>query len=183
MPSQADIADCTEVMRVGSKSFFLASWLLPEWVREPALALYSFCRKADDDIDEGDESSAHIRLERLALRLEDAYAGFPSQSCVDRSFSAVVRAFDIPRELPEALLDGFKWDLEKRKYTSFSDVVGYSARVAAAVGGMMTVLMGGSTSVTYCRSERIPYSHKLVRGDPSCFASTSLALLPRKCSC
>jgi len=142
-------------MRVGSKSFFLASWLLPEWVREPALALYSFCRKADDDIDEGDEAGAYGRLERLTKRLEDAYAGFPAQSCVDRSFSAVVRAFDIPRELPEALLDGFRWDLEKRKYTSYSDVVAYSARVAAAVGGMMTVVMGGDTSVTFSRYESV----------------------------
>jgi hypothetical protein len=39
-------------MREGSKSFYMASWLLPAWMREPALALYSFCRKADDDIDE-----------------------------------------------------------------------------------------------------------------------------------
>jgi hypothetical protein len=32
---------------------------------------------------------------------------------VDRSFSAVVLAFDVPRELPLAMLDGFRWDIEQ----------------------------------------------------------------------
>ena len=32
---------------------------------------------------------------------------------MDRSFSAVVLAFDVPRELPLAMLDGFRWDIEQ----------------------------------------------------------------------
>ena len=38
------------------------------------------------------------------------------------------------------------------EYGSYSDVVAYSSRVAAAVGGMMTVLMGGRGAVTYARA-------------------------------
>ena len=94
-----DVAHCEEVMRVGSKSFFLASWLLPGWMRGPSLALYSFCRKADDDVDEGDEAGAAARLGRLQQRLRDAYAGNPAETCVDRAFSACVRAFEIPIEI------------------------------------------------------------------------------------
>jgi hypothetical protein len=47
-----DIAHCREIMRNGSKSFFLASLLLPDWMRGASLALYSFCREADDEVDE-----------------------------------------------------------------------------------------------------------------------------------
>ena len=32
---------------------------------------------------------------------------------MDRSFSAVVLAFDVPRELPLAMLDGFRWDIQQ----------------------------------------------------------------------
>ena len=49
---EADIAHCKEIMRKGSKSFFLASMLLPWWMRCASLALYSFCRQADDEVDE-----------------------------------------------------------------------------------------------------------------------------------
>ena len=43
-----DLAACEELMRGGSKSFFAASGLLPQRVRIPAIALYAFCRVADD---------------------------------------------------------------------------------------------------------------------------------------
>ena len=49
---EEDIAHCKEIMRSGSKSFFIASLLLPEWMRGASLALYSFCRQADDEVDE-----------------------------------------------------------------------------------------------------------------------------------
>ena len=147
-----DVAHCEEVMRVGSKSFFLATWLLPGWMRGPALALYSFCRKADDDVDEGDEAGAASRLDRLEKRLSDAYAGNPADNCVDRSFSACVRAFEIPREIPAAMLEGFRWDIERTDYHTCSHLVSYCSRVAATVGGMMTVVMGGRCAVMYARA-------------------------------
>ena len=147
-----DVAHCEEVMRVGSKSFFLATWLLPSWMRGPSLALYSFCRKADDDVDEGDEAGAANRLARLNQRLRDAYAGNPADTCVDRAFSACVLAFEIPCEIPEAMLEGFKWDIDRTEYHTYSHLVCYCSRVAATVGGMMTVVMGGRCAVTYARA-------------------------------
>ena len=149
---EADIAHCEEIMRVGSKSFFLATWLLPGWMRGPSLALYSFCRKADDDVDEGDETGAASRLERLQQRLVDAYAGNPADTSVDRAFSACVRAFEIPREIPEAMLEGFRWDISRAEYHTYSSLVSYCSRVAATVGGMMTVVMGGRCAVMYARA-------------------------------
>lgn len=147
-----DVATCERIMRKGSKSFFIATLLLPSWMAGPSLALYSFCRKADDDVDEGDIAGAAGRLAKLHTRLNDAYAGRPRNNPVDRSFSAVVLAFDVPRELPLAMLDGFRWDIQQVEYRTYSDVVAYSSRVAAAVGGMMTVLMGGNGAVTFSRA-------------------------------
>jgi phytoene synthase len=60
----------------------------------------------------------------------------------DRAFAAPVERFAVPRALPEALLEGFEWDADGRDYDTIEGVLDYSARVAAAVGAMMTVIMG-----------------------------------------
>jgi phytoene synthase len=91
------------------KSFEAASKLLPRAVRDPAIALYAFCREADDIIDEG-----HGGIEWLRERPALAYEGRPLGLPADRAFARVVQHFDIPRALPEALLEGFAWDAEGR---------------------------------------------------------------------
>ncbi|NNE87969.1 MAG: phytoene/squalene synthase family protein [Silicimonas sp.] len=134
-----DLAHCKAVIKTGSLSFHAASKLLPARVRDPALALYAFCRLADDEVDEGQEK-AHAVLE-LSDRLDLAYAGRPRNAPEDRAFAAIIEEFDMPRALPEALLEGLAWDAQERRYETLSDVRRYSARVAAAVGAMMCVLM------------------------------------------
>jgi phytoene synthase len=81
-------------------------------------------------------------LDRLRVRLDRAYRGAPHDHPVDRAFAAVVAIHGVPRAIPEALLEGFAWDVEGRSYDDLSGVLAYSARVASAVGVMMTVLMG-----------------------------------------
>jgi hypothetical protein len=48
-----DLQECVATMRDGSKSFFAASRILPQRVRDPATALYAFCRITDDVADAG----------------------------------------------------------------------------------------------------------------------------------
>ena len=50
----------------------------------------------------------------------------------DAAFAGAVERFHMPRELPEALLEGFEWDADGRSYDDISGVYAYSARVAAA---------------------------------------------------
>ena len=134
-----DLEHCRNVIRTGSLSFHAASKLLPASVRDPALALYAFCRLADDEVDEGDNKGRAV-LE-LRDRLDLAYAGRPRNAPEDRAFCAIIEQFDMPRALPEALLEGLAWDAVERRYDTLSGVRDYSARVASAVGAMMCVLM------------------------------------------
>ena len=136
----ADLADCREALRGGSRSFFLASFLLPSAFRESASALYAFCREADDVIDTNPDAAAG--LASLHARLDMIYgSGEPSRAS-DRALAAVVEAHGLPRSLLDALLEGFAWDAEGRRYDTLSDVFAYAARVAGSVGVMMAVLMG-----------------------------------------
>ena len=143
MPERAppiDLAACEALMRGGSKSFFAASGLLPQRVRIPAIALYAFCRMADDAIDEGGDDP-HA-LARLQHRLDAIYAGEPGALVEDRAMAMVVHRYRLPRALPEALLEGFAWDAAGRGYDTLDELHDYCARVAGSVGAMMAMVMG-----------------------------------------
>ncbi|MEE4187366.1 MAG: phytoene/squalene synthase family protein [Roseobacter sp.] len=139
MIAPADMEHCREAIRHGSLSFHAASKLLPAQVRDPALALYAFCRLADDEVDLKKDKVASVL--RLRDRLDLVYAGRPKDAPTDRAFAAIVDEFEMPRALPDALLEGLAWDAEERRYQTLSGVKDYSARVASAVGAMMCVLM------------------------------------------
>lgn len=135
-----DMQVCRRLMRGGSKSFFAASLLLPARVRGPATALYAFCRLADDAVDLGDD--AHAAMAALRSRLDGIYAGRPADIDADKALACVVRQHEIPRALLDALLDGFYWDAQGRRYETLADLHDYAARVAGAVGAMMALVMG-----------------------------------------
>jgi phytoene synthase len=138
--STDDLVACEALMRGGSKSFFAASRVLPARVRAPAIALYAFCRVADDAIDLADDPAAAV--ERLDLRLDAIYARRPQPFESDRALAAVVERFDLPRGLLDALIEGFRWDSEGRRYETIAELEDYCARVAGTVGAMMAILMG-----------------------------------------
>jgi phytoene synthase len=140
MDYRVDMRHCRRLLRSGSKSFFAASLLMPAYYRAPATALYAFCRVADDAIDQGDRQARALRS--LHRRLDRIYAGEPENDPVDRALTGVVHRFNVPDTLPRALMEGFQWDREGRRYETLSDVYQYSARVAGTVGVMMAVLMG-----------------------------------------
>jgi phytoene synthase len=139
MIAAADLTACTATLQTGSRSFALASIFLPDRARAPATALYAFCRAADDAIDLSDDQAE--ALDMLRGRLDAIYAGAPGDA-VDRAFAAVVADFALPRALPEALLEGFAWDVETRRYEDLPELIGYAMRVAGTVGVMMALLMG-----------------------------------------
>ena len=149
----ADLAACKATLANGSRTFLAASYLLPKAVRDPACALYAFCRVADDAIDAG-AATAEAALADLRGRLDRIYGeggidridgtdrDSDSAVAADRAFRAIVREHAIPRELPEALLEGFAWDAAGRRYETLADLHDYAARVAGTVGAMMALLMG-----------------------------------------
>ncbi|MBE7220333.1 MAG: phytoene/squalene synthase family protein, partial [Caulobacteraceae bacterium] len=81
-------------------------------------------------------------LRRLEDRLDRAYRGVPLPLPADRAFADTVTRFDIPREIPAALLEGLAWDAEGRRYATLAELHAYAARVAGTVGVMMALVMG-----------------------------------------
>ncbi len=148
--ARADMAACRTALANGSRTFLAASRLLPRRVRDPAIALYAFCREADDAIDIGGANAK--TLAALNARLDAIYAGAPAANAADRAFAAVVEDFAIPRALPEALIEGFAWDAETRCYDTLPDVLAYATRVAGSVGAMMALLMRARSPAQLARA-------------------------------
>jgi phytoene synthase len=137
---KSDLAACSAILRQGSKSFHAASLLMPARYRQPAMALYAFCRLADDAAD--GEGSDRGSVDAMRRRLDLAYAQAPIDHPVDRAFALAVHAHAIPRALPEALFEGFAWDLGRRRYRDLAELEAYAARVAGSVGIMLSLVMG-----------------------------------------
>lgn len=149
-PSPADLAACRQMIRAGSRTFYTASQLLPEPVRDAAFSLYAFCRVADDMIDtSSDMRGAISSLER---RLDGIYRLRPGPYPADRAFAEIVAQFAIPRALPEALLEGFCWDVNGRQYDDLSGLNAYAVRVAGTVGAMMSIIMGRRDPIAIARA-------------------------------
>lgn len=150
LAAREDYAACREAIRQGSRSFFAASLLLPSEVRTPAYGLYAFCRLSDDAVDiEGGSPDA---VDRLRKRLSRAYEGVPHPVAADRAMADLVCRYAIPRAVSEALLEGLAWDAEGRRYETLEELHDYAARVAGAVGVMMTLIMGVRDPQTLARA-------------------------------
>lgn len=134
----ADRRACHRLLREGSKSFYAASLLLPTRVRHDAAAVYAWCRVADHAVDKTDQPA--LGLESTYKGLERVYAGRP-QGPVERAFADAVFRNQISRNIPEAMLEGFEWDVNGRRYETRSEVMEYCVRVGSTVGAMMTAVM------------------------------------------
>jgi len=97
-------------------------------------ALYSFLRVTDDLID-ALEMPAVKRASLSAWRREfdGALAGH-YQHPLHAAFHDTMKAYAIPREYIDAVLDGVEMDLEQTSYATFAELYEYCYRVASAVG-------------------------------------------------
>lgn len=127
-----------------SRSFALASALLPARVRDDAAVLYAWCRRVDDCVDgaaAGDAAPGSDVLRRLAYDLCTAYAD-TARDPVLAAFGAVAHRHGIPYAYPRQLLAGMAMDLAGTRYTTVEQLITYAYRVAGVVGLMMTHVLG-----------------------------------------
>lgn len=130
----ADHAACAEVLRRSGSSFALPIRLLPVAKRRGTTALYAFCRRADDIVDEAGAEAARPALDAFAAAVEEALTGGPVADPVLRALADTVRRFAVPVASIRAVLEGVRMDLVPPVYRTRDALDAYCQRVAGAVG-------------------------------------------------
>jgi len=131
----ADHEACAALLRHSRSNFALPIRLLPEAKRRGTTALYAFCRRADDLVDdEPDLSVARRSIDRLQADLDAALGGHDASDPILRSLVDTIRRFAVPVVHVHDILDGVRMDLDRHSYATFDELRGYCRRVASAVG-------------------------------------------------
>lgn len=138
---------CRESIQKHSKSFALASRLLPKALQNDAVVLYAYCRHVDDAIDLVPAAEQPLALERLRAELDAVYAGRPVTEPILVAFQELVQQKKLPREYPEELLSGMEMDVLDTQYRELDELLLYCYRVAGVVGLMMCHVLGVSSPV------------------------------------
>lgn len=138
----AGLKESQDSIRRHSKSFSLASRFLPSPARDHAIAVYAWCRRADDAVDLAPDALQAGAVERLEEELAGVYEGQGGEDAILLAFRDTVESCEIPAEYPRELLVGLSMDVEGRSYDSLADLLEYCHKVAGVVGLMMCHVMG-----------------------------------------
>jgi len=130
-----------------SKSFALASKLLPPRVRNDAVVLYAYCRRVDDAVDNAPPAAQGAALDALRVELDALYEGVPQSAPLLAALQTVIEDCAIPRHCFDDLLDGMAMDVAAERYQTQEQLLLYCYRVAGTVGLMMCHVMGAKHPV------------------------------------
>lgn len=146
---------CEQLTRHHSRTFYVASGLLPVEKRRAARALYAFCRVTDDIVDDArrttDERIAAIDRWQHDVMSPDTR----QESPVILAWRDTQARFNIPRGYAQQLIEGCRRDIDQTRYQTFDDLAEYSYGVASTVGLMAMHIIG------FASDDAIPYAVKL----------------------
>jgi 15-cis-phytoene synthase len=149
---------CKNLTYHHSRTFFLASALLPGEKRRAMHALYAFCRTADELVDNpGPDPQAALAEMRLEAGLDDGNAS-PSNRVTNPILTAWTdarRRFNIPPGLARQLLVGVSYDLQPARIQTFEELASYAYGVASTVGLMSMHITG------FSGRQALPYAIRL----------------------
>jgi phytoene synthase len=145
---------CEQITKSHSRTFMLASGLLPRAKRRGARALYAFCRVCDNLVDapqtEGDPRET---LERWRCQVLDVQSA--GDDPVAMAWADTRIRYQIPWRYAEQLIAGVTQDIEKHRYRTFDELAEYCYGVASTVGLMAMHIIG------FQDNRALPYAVKL----------------------
>lgn len=127
--------------RQHSRTFSLATRLLPKPVRLPVAVVYAFCREvdtvADERVCEVGPDLALAELAQIRASFHATLHGKPPQGALWQRLWSVHQQYDLQALPFDELMDGAQWDLEGRTVRTDDDLISYSNLVGGSIGAMM----------------------------------------------
>jgi squalene synthase HpnC len=142
-PTEAEAREyCRRLARSHYENFSVASWFLPERLRQHFFNVYAYCRISDDLGDEVGDTAASLQLlNEWEAELNACYDGDPRHP-VFVALAETVRKFEIPKHEFVDLLTAFRQDQSVSRYETFNDLLGYCKCSANPVGHLVLYLCG-----------------------------------------
>jgi len=138
---QAAYAYCENLTRESSRTFYLASGLLPYQKRRAARALYAFCRVTDNIVDQSkNDDTARESLKNWQHLVTLPHP--PAYNPVALAWADARARYRIPHGYGEQLIGGVARDLSQKRYATFADLAEYAYGVASTVGLMAMHIIG-----------------------------------------
>lgn len=145
-------AHCESLTAAHSRSFHLATSLLPGDKQRAMRALYAFCRVSDDLVDRpGRDPARELRAWQVKALAPQPLAG----DLVALAWADTRHRYRIPLRYAEQLIEGVAHDLGQTRHETFGDLAAYAYGVASTVGLMSMHIIG------YSGPEAVPYAIKL----------------------
>ncbi len=129
------------IHRETGKTFYYATRLLPERIREQTYVLYGFFRIADEVVDGDNEIESESQATQLETLRRGALGEIPAENPVVEAFTEIKQREGIPDDEVNAFIDAMLADIDTDRYETFEDLRGYMRGSAAAVGNMMMSIM------------------------------------------
>jgi phytoene synthase len=146
---------CSRLTAQHSRSFYLASALLPVEERSAMRALYAFCRTADDLVDRANLEGIAAEMALAEWRRRSMKPKPVGKDFVALAWADTCRRYLIPVCYAEQLLAGVGRDLRQTRYQTFAELTEYAYGVASTVGLMSMYITG------FRDASAIPYAVKL----------------------
>ncbi|MGD6804994.1 phytoene/squalene synthase family protein [Rossellomorea aquimaris] len=127
---------CEDIIKKHSKTFYKAFSFLPEENRNAVWAIYAFCRRVDDIVDEGENPEVELNL------FKEEFSRFArgehlSESPYWTALHDVFQRYQMEVQPFEDMIRGQEMDLSGRSYHSINELESYCYHVAGTVGLML----------------------------------------------
>lgn len=155
---------CRKIQKKFGKSYYFATLFLPKEKRQATQVLYAFFRMPDEIVDNPSRRDI-TEVKKSLLEWKDNWAqacetGLSEDPILD-STAKVFRKYSIPYSYSGYFLDAMITDTEKFRYENYRELEKYMFGSAAAVGLIMSHIIGFSDKKALKHAEMLGYAMQL----------------------
>lgn len=152
---------CQKKTSESGSSFYYSFLFLTHEKRQAITAVYTFCREADDIVDEcTDPNTAETKLNWWREEIQNLFSNKPSHP-VTLALSDALKIFDLQKDHFDEILNGMQMDLHITQYQTFNDLLLYCHRAAGVVGLLATEIFSYNNKDTLTFAENLGIAFQL----------------------
>ena len=160
---ERDFESCRLIQKKFGKSYYFSTLFFPKDIKIATHVLYAFFRVPDEIVDSNPDETLQDKkrkLEEYKTEWRNAYNN-SSDNSVLRASAFIFKKYNIPFEYSESFLDAMISDTYISRYSNYEEVKKYMYGSAAAVGLIMSHVIGFTDKGALAYAEKLGYAMQL----------------------